>query len=101
MEHKFAFFSGNSHDYKAKLIDKTIGESRAYSPLVEMNVEEYFMIFGDGTNIRYYNKDIKLPNKYQMAIEFEDNSHLVLFNSDVWKNWVREKKESMIPFIIK
>lgn len=77
IEHKFAFFSGDPNDYKGKMIHKKVGESRAYGPLVEVDLEDYFMIFGDGANVRYLEKDAKLPQKYQLAVQFEDGTHLV------------------------
>lgn len=76
--HKFAFFYKDPNAYPALLIGKTIGMARGIGALVEVDVEELRMTFGDGTNLRYYPEIKKAPSKHQFMLEFNDGSVLVV-----------------------
>ena len=75
--HKFAWYFGDPNKYPDLLLNKTIGNAVNYGGLVEIKVGQVRMLFGDGVNLRYYEKDKVLPKKHQLLIEFDDHSHLV------------------------
>lgn len=75
--HGFAFFSGDPGDYPDMLEGKTLGNAYALAGLVEIEAGKMRLLFGDGTNIRYYAAGEKLPPKHQLFIEFKDGSALV------------------------
>lgn len=72
--HKFAWYYGDPANYPDKLLNKTIGEAHAYGGLVEIDIEDVRLLFGDGLNIRYYAPEEKIPEKHQILIAFEDES---------------------------
>lgn len=75
--HKFAWYYGDPADYPDRLLQKTIGEAHAYGGLVEIDIEDVRLLFGDGMNIRYYAPGEKIPEKHQILIAFEDESCLM------------------------
>lgn len=72
--HKFAFFHGDPLTYDELLRGYRIGESTPNGGQVRMEMEDLIFIFGDGVDLRYYEKDGKRPVKHQLLIEFEDGS---------------------------
>lgn len=72
--HKFAWYYGDPANYPDKLLNKTIGEAHAYGGLVEIDIEDVRLLFGDGLNIRYYAPGEQIPEKHQILIAFEDES---------------------------
>lgn len=72
--HKFTWYYGDPANYPDKLLNKTIGETHAYGGLVEIDIEDVRLLFGDGLNIRYYAPGEKIPEKHQILIAFEDES---------------------------
>ena len=46
--HKFAWYYGDPADYSDRLINKTVGEAHAYGGLVEIDIEDMRLLFGDG-----------------------------------------------------
>ena len=72
--HKFAWFYGDPANYSAMLTGKKIGEAHAYGGLIEIEIEDMRLLFGDGMNIRYYAPGEKIPEKHQLLIAFEDES---------------------------
>nr|WP_129732675.1 endonuclease VIII [Parabacteroides goldsteinii] len=72
--HKFAWFYGDPANYSAMLTGKIIGEAHAYGGLIEIEIEDVRLLFGDGMNIRYYAPGEKIPEKHQLLIAFEDES---------------------------
>lgn len=76
--HKFAWYYGDPSEYSSKLNDKTLEEANAYAGLVEINLGEIKLLLGDGINLRYFDKEEKLPQKHQLLIHFCDSSALVV-----------------------
>ena len=76
LPHKFAFFSEDIDIYN-KLIGKTIVDITSVGGQVDFILKDYHLLVGDGTSIRYFDKDIKLPEKRQLSIEFEDETKIV------------------------
>ncbi|NLY44513.1 MAG: endonuclease VIII [Tissierella sp.] len=76
--HKFAWYYGDPSEYSSKLNDKTLEEANAYAGLVEINLGEIKLLLGYGINLRYFDKEEKLPQKHQLLIHFCDSSALVV-----------------------
>ena len=76
--HKFAWYYGDPAAYDALLRGRIVGEALPYGCRVEIAVEGGVMLhFGEGVNLRYYGAGEKLPPKYQLLINLEDDSALV------------------------
>jgi formamidopyrimidine-DNA glycosylase len=75
--HKFAFFNGDPAGYDALLKDRTIGDSAGLGSMVEIAAADVGIVFGDGTNLRFYENSNEVPPKHQLLIDFEDGSALV------------------------
>lgn len=75
--HRFAFYFGNPDLYDGFLKGKTFGEAGAIGGMIEITVEDYKLVLGDGVNIRYFEQGDKIPPKHQLHIEFEDFSSVV------------------------
>ncbi len=75
--HAFAWYYGNPQEYAEMLIGKMVNDSRSFGGLVEVIVEEMRLVFGDGVNLRYYEKESLLPVKHQLLIGFTDLTYLV------------------------
>lgn len=75
--HKFAWYSGNPEDYDSFLSGKKIGSSYARGGMVEIEAEDYRILFSDGVLAKYYEDYGKAPKKHQLYIEFTDDSALV------------------------
>lgn len=75
--HSFAWYSGKPDYYSKVMEGQEIGESTGIGSMIEISLGEYSFVASDGTNIRYYKPDEKLPAKYQTRITFEDESHLI------------------------
>lgn len=54
-----------------------MGISRGIGSMVEMEVDDYRFVVGDGANIRYFAAGRKLPDRYQTRITFEDGDSLI------------------------
>jgi formamidopyrimidine-DNA glycosylase len=74
--HKFAFFHGDPGAYDELLRGRYIGEASPNGGQVRLEIEDLVFVFGDGVDLRYYEKDTKRPIKHQLFIEFEDGSAL-------------------------
>jgi formamidopyrimidine-DNA glycosylase len=74
--HKFAFFHGDPQKYNDLLKGKTIGKAVAYGGQLEIKAEDTILLFGDGVNLQYHEKDVKRPQKHQLLVEFEEASAL-------------------------
>ena len=75
--HKFAFFSKDV-DYETLLIGKTVGFAKAYGGLVQIQIGDNHLYFGDGANLRYYDCREKLPEKHQLLLGFEGDTFVVV-----------------------
>jgi len=75
--HKFAWFSGDETLYHEKLTGKSITDTNAYGGMVEIVLDDMCLVFFDGTNLRFYAQDEKLPDKHQLHVEFDDFSSFI------------------------
>lgn len=75
--HGFAWYEGDPKEYDAKMAGRTVGRAAGIGSMVEIELEEYSFLFGDGINIRYFSAGEKLPERYQTRITFEDDSSLI------------------------
>ena len=75
--HKFAWFSGDPVLYNEILKNKKITRAEAFGGRIELDIEDAFLNFGDGVNLRYYENEALIPKKHQLLIEFHDNTFLI------------------------
>jgi len=75
--HGFAWFSSEPAGYHSKLVKKTITGTNAYGGMMEIVLGKMRLVFNDGTNLRFFTKDAKLPDKHQLHIEFDDSSSFI------------------------
>lgn len=76
--HKFAWFYGDPSEYPEKLIGKAFGHANNLAGLIEIEVDDMRLVFGDGVNLKYIEDNSKGKNsdKHQLSIEFEDGCAL-------------------------
>ena len=74
--HKFAWYSGDPAGYAGMLTGKTIGKSDNLGGLVEIQVDDMDLLFGDGVNLRFHPSKEEQPLKHQLLIEFEDSTSI-------------------------
>ena len=74
--HKFAFYHGDPQDYKVLLVGKTIQSAEAYGGQLEITADGSVLLFGDGVNLLFHDKNEKRPLKHQLFVEFEDDTAL-------------------------
>ncbi len=72
--HKLAWYYGEPQKYPELLIGKTVGNAQAYGGMVEIKAENVNILFGEGVNMRFHNKNEPRPPQHQLLIEFEDSS---------------------------
>jgi len=77
-EHKFTFFNEGMEENSRKVIGKKISNIVPRCFYVEILIEEYTLLFRDGTNIRYHKDEDTLPEKHQLLIEFDDGSFIAV-----------------------
>lgn len=75
--HKFAWFHGDPGSYHDRLAGKTVTGSNAYGGMPEIVFGGLRLVFCDGTNVRFFERGEKLPEKHQLHVEFDDLSSLV------------------------
>lgn len=82
--HSFAWYTGEPSEYAQIMEGKTIGTATGIGSMIEIELydvekqgEKYSFIVGDGANLRYYEPDSKLPERYQTGITLEDGSTLI------------------------
>ncbi len=74
--HKFAWYSGDPASYSEMLTGKNIGKSVSLGGLVEIQVDDMDLLFGDGINLRYHRSKEEQPMKHQLLIELEDSTSI-------------------------
>lgn len=79
-DHKFTFYKGDPNTYKETLIGKKVTDIIERNYYVEIEIEDYKLIFRDGANIRYYQQPKKLT-KSKLLITFDDNSYINITTS--------------------
>lgn len=77
--HGFAFYFGDPYLYPSLLLDRKIERAEPIGGNTEITLGNVKLMFGDGTNVRFYlgEKKDKIPKKHQLYIEFTDGSCLV------------------------
>lgn len=75
--HGFAWYNGDPSNYVYMLKGKCITCAEAYGGQVELLLEDMRLVFHDGVNIRYLEKDAPLPKKHQLYMRFTDGSGIV------------------------
>lgn len=75
--HKFAFFKGGAKAYPDMLEGQAIEGARHVGGMLEIDTEEYMIVFADGLTPRYYEDYRKAPKKHQLAFFFDDESALI------------------------
>jgi formamidopyrimidine-DNA glycosylase len=75
--HKFAFYHGDPAHYTTLLYGQVIGESVGIGAMIEISAGDRRIVFGDGANLRYFDRSDKVPTKHQLLLEFDDRSVLV------------------------
>lgn len=74
--HKFAFFHGEPSCYDEMMKGRTITKALPNGGQLELQMEDTYLVLGDGVSLQYLQKDSKRPPKHQLLIEFEDGSAL-------------------------
>lgn len=76
--HRFTWYNGDPQKYPDMLVGLEIGTTKGYGCFVDICLDsDAHLLIGDGTNMRYYPAGEKLPEKFQLAVIFEDGSCLV------------------------
>ncbi len=76
--HKFTFYNGDPLEYGKLLVGKTFVSAKGYGMYVDFFLSDGTVInIGDGTHVRYYEPNDKIPANYQLLFTFNDNSFLV------------------------
>lgn len=75
--HGFAWYAGDPALYGAMLEGKCVGQARAYGGLLEIDIGDMQLTFGDGASPRLYEDAGKAPARHQLRIDFTDGSALV------------------------
>jgi formamidopyrimidine-DNA glycosylase len=75
--HKWAWYCGDPQQYTSLLTGKVITGARSYGGLVEISAGEVKLLFGDGVNLRCFNRSEQRPARHQLLLEFDDGSSLV------------------------
>ena len=82
--HSFAWYAGEPSAYAPIMEGKRIGTATGIGSMIEIELmsrdekeDAYSFVVGDGTNIRYFAPEDKLPERYQTGITLEDGSSLI------------------------
>lgn len=98
--HRFAFYFGDPDLYHSFLAGKMIGGVKAFGGQVELTVEDFKMVFGDGVNIRYFDESQTIPQKHQLHVEFDDLSFLVCTIQMYGGMWAFKDGQNDNPYYI-
>jgi formamidopyrimidine-DNA glycosylase len=98
--HKFAFFNGDPNDYAKILVGKTIDKVVNHAGLVEFELGDTRLLFGDGCNIRYYQDPTHAPAKEQLRLDFDDASCLVITIAMYGQLWAFKQGENTNPYYL-
>ena len=74
--HKFAWLNVDAGKYSEMLYGKNIGKAVNFGGQIEIEVDDVYLLFSDGTNIRFHQGKDTIPRKHQLLIKFEDHSFL-------------------------
>jgi formamidopyrimidine-DNA glycosylase len=98
--HSFTGYFNNPEGYDDLLSGKIIGNSIPRAGMVEIEVEDCRLLFGDGATIRYYDDLSKLPKKHQLLVEFDDQTALVCTIQMYGSIWAYREGENENPYYI-
>lgn len=77
-EHKFAWFHGDVDCYDGLLCGLAVTDAAAFGIYVEICFEKDRKFdFNDGVNVRFFRRNDKKPDRYQLMIAFTDGCALV------------------------
>ena len=74
--HKFAWYNGDPADYPARLLGASFLSAEDHGGMVQVNLNQAYMLFSDGVNLRSLTAGETRPAKHQLLLEFEDGSAL-------------------------
>ena len=72
--HKLAWYYGEPPTYSDLLVGRTIGKASPFGGMVEIEVEDANILFGEGVGIRFHGRNEQRPAKHQLLLEFDDYS---------------------------
>ena len=75
-EHKFAWYHGDPADYDPLLRGKTVEIAVPQGGMIEIHAGDGILLFCDFVTLMYRGKGEPLPKKYQMLVEFNDDTSL-------------------------
>lgn len=75
--HKFAWYTGDPSEYPKKMVGKQMGDTTGLGCMVEITLDDYRFVVGDGTNVRLYGNSERLPSKYQTRLSLENGASLI------------------------
>jgi formamidopyrimidine-DNA glycosylase len=70
--HKLAWYYGDPDQYASLLVGLSIHRATAFGALVQINVADSAILFGDGVNLRFHDTNDTYPRKHQLLVEFDD-----------------------------
>ena len=74
--HKSTFYHDDPETYNGRLTNKRITDIIDRNFYVEIEIEDYLLLFRDGANIRYYDKKQTPSEKSKLFVTFDDGSCL-------------------------
>jgi formamidopyrimidine-DNA glycosylase len=74
--HGFAWYHGDPSGYASLMVGKKIGNAVNPGGMVEIVVEDVYLLFSDGINLRYHQTSSDQPLKHQLLIVFEDSTSI-------------------------
>ncbi len=74
--HKFAWYCGDPKNYETLLSGKIIDKAVNVGGMVEIKINDTYLVFCDGAGIRLHNEYKQLPAKHQLLIEFDNYTFL-------------------------
>ncbi|WP_455498279.1 zinc finger domain-containing protein [Coprobacter sp.] len=76
--HRFTWYNGDPEKYSDLLVGREIKAVNGYGAFIDILFDsEIHLLIGDGTNMRYYSPEDKMPVKFQLLVVFEDRGYLV------------------------
>jgi len=93
--HKFAFYNHSPEEYETILKDRTIGESKGFGSLILTCLEpDHFLILGGGgERILFHRSEETLPKKYQLLLQFKDDTYLTVTVQGWGFNQIKNQSE--------
>ncbi len=72
--HKLAWYYGEPPTYPNLLVGGTIGKASPFGIMVEIEVGNARILFGEGAGIRFHRRNEPHPARHQLLLEFDDDS---------------------------